>query len=104
LSAQAEVFHSQFVQLMTANTGQYVAAEAANANPLQMLEQQLLNLINTPTNSLVGRPLIGNGANGAPGADGQGGGLLIGNGGSGGVGTAAHPGGGNGGPAGLFGN
>ena len=80
LSAQAEAFHSRLVQLLTANAGQYAAAEAASANPLQMLELQLLDAINAPILALLGRPLIGNGANGAPGADGQGGGLLIGNG------------------------
>ncbi len=98
LSAQATAFHEQFARLMSAGAGQYALAEAAAATPLQNLEQQLLNIINTPTNLLLGRPLIGNGANGAPGVDGQAGGLLIGNGGAGGAGTAAHPAGGNGEP------
>ena len=35
LSAQAAMFHDQFVQLMTAGAGQYAAAEAANAVPMQ---------------------------------------------------------------------
>ncbi|MEK0729033.1 hypothetical protein OSH23_24295, partial [Mycobacterium ulcerans] len=49
-----------------------------------------LNLINTPTNALLGRPLIGNGANGAPGTGQAGGpgGILWGNGGAGGSGGA----------------
>jgi PE family len=55
LSAQAEAFHSQFVLLMNAGAAQYAAAEAANANPLQMLQQQLLDLINMPTSQLLGR-------------------------------------------------
>src|SRR5689334_3415317 len=89
LSAQVESFHQQFVALMNSGAAQYAVAEAANANPLQMLQQQLFDLINAPTMSLLGRPLIGNGANGAPGtgADGKGGGLLIGNGGAGGSGS-----------------
>ncbi|VAZ79072.1 PE-PGRS family protein PE_PGRS26 [Mycobacterium persicum] len=91
LSAQAAAFHDQFVALVRAGAGQYAMAEAANASPLQLLEQQLLDVLNAPTTLLLGRPLIGNGANGAPGADGQPGGLLIGNGGAGGSGTTAHP-------------
>ncbi|MGB9306650.1 MAG: PE family protein, partial [Mycobacterium sp.] len=60
-SAQAQGFHQQFVQLLTAGAGAYTAAEAANAGPLQ----PLLDLINAPTQLLLGRPLIGDGANGA---------------------------------------
>jgi len=37
LSAEAAAFHNQFVQLMNAGAGQYAAAEAANASPLQNL-------------------------------------------------------------------
>lgn len=91
LSAQVASFHNQFVALMNTGATQYAMGEAANVSPLQAVEQQLLGVINTPTQLLLGRPLIGNGANGAPGADGQAGGLLIGNGGNGGAGTAAHP-------------
>ncbi len=81
-------------------------------NPAQTLgtdlgqaEQTVLNLINAPTNTLLGRPLIGNGASGAAdtGQAGQPGGLLWGNGGTGGSGAAGHPGG-AGGAAGLIGN
>ena len=64
LSAQAAAFHNQFVQLMNAGAGQYGAAEAANASPLQTVQQDLLNVVNGPTEALLGRPLIGNGANG----------------------------------------
>ncbi|HET7075679.1 MAG TPA: PE family protein, partial [Mycobacterium sp.] len=90
LSAQAAAFHDQFVRLMNAGAGQYGAAEAANASPLQAAEQNLLNAVNAPTQALVGRPLIGNGANGAAGtgANGGAGGILIGNGGAGGSGAA----------------
>jgi PE family len=59
-SAQAAAFHDQFVQLMNAGAGQYAAAEAANASPLQTVQQDLLNVVNAPTEALLGRPLIGN--------------------------------------------
>ncbi|MGV7705393.1 PGRS repeat-containing protein, partial [Mycobacterium kansasii] len=75
-------------------------AEAVNANPLQSVERELLGAINAPTNTLLGRPLIGDGAAGtAANPNGQSGGLLWGNGGNGYNGL-----GGNGGAAGLIGN
>ncbi|WP_141214042.1 PE family protein, partial [Mycobacterium marinum] len=104
LSTQLADFHQQFLQALTGSANSYTAAEAANTNPLQALEQQLLAAINAPTQTLLGRPLIGNGANGAPGQNGADGGLLWGNGGTGGTGDATHPAGGNGGNAGLIGN
>src|SRR6202035_1132973 len=42
LSVQAEAFHTQFLQVMSASASSYAAAEAANASPMQ----QLLDLIN----------------------------------------------------------
>ncbi|POX97336.1 hypothetical protein C3479_24770, partial [Mycobacterium kansasii] len=106
LSARVAAFHGQFVGAVTAAGNAYAAAEAANVAPLQVLEQQVLGVINAPTQLLLGRPLIGNGANAAPGSgqNGGAGGLLFGNGGSGGSGGGTHPGGGNGGDAGLFGS
>src|ERR1700677_3342183 len=79
LSAQASAFHTQFVQTLSGAAGSYASAEAANASPLQAVEQQVLGVINAPTQVLLGRPLIGNGVNGAPGtgANGGGGGTLI---------------------------
>lgn len=108
LSAQAATFHTQLVQTLDAGAGAYAAAEAANAAPLQTLEQDVLGLINAPTNTLLGRPLIGNGADGTTTANGVGtpggaGGILWGNGGDGGASTAAGDPGGAGGPAGLLG-
>jgi hypothetical protein len=102
LSAQAAAFHDRFVQLLNTGASSYAQTEAANA------EQNLLNAVNTPTQALLRRPLIGNGANGAPGTgeDGKSGGILIGNGGAGGSGAsggATGGNGGNGGAAGLFG-
>ncbi|WP_415823681.1 PE family protein, partial [Mycobacterium basiliense] len=61
ISAQAAAFHDRFVQTLSGGASWYGAAEAAN------VEQNLLALINAPTQALLGRPLIGDGANGAPG-------------------------------------
>ncbi|WP_044082164.1 PE family protein, partial [Mycobacterium tuberculosis] len=95
LSAQAALFHEQFVHAMTAGAGAYAGAEAADAAALDVL--------NGPFQALFGRPLIGDGANGAPGQPGGPGGLLYGNGGNGGNGGIGQPGG-AGGDAGLIGN
>uniref|UniRef100_UPI0020791AC4 PE family protein n=2 Tax=Mycobacterium tuberculosis TaxID=1773 RepID=UPI0020791AC4 len=80
LSTQAAAFHQQIVQTLTSTAGAYASAEAAN------VEQQLLGAINAPTMALLGRPLIGHGADGAPGTGqaGGAGGILYGNGGNGG--------------------
>ncbi|ORA93534.1 hypothetical protein BST27_28775, partial [Mycobacterium intermedium] len=88
LSAQAAVFHGQFVRSLTEAGNAYAIAEAANAQPLQMVEQAVLDVINTPSQLLLGRKLIGDGAGGAPGTGQAGapGGLLWGNGGAGGNG------------------
>jgi hypothetical protein len=102
LSAQAAGFHERFVQALNGAAGSYAAADAANASPLQAA----LNAINAPAEALMGRPLIGNGANGtATHPDGGEGGLLYGNGGNG-FDNTATPGavGGAGGDAGLIGN
>lgn len=60
ISAQAATFHAQFVQTLSAGAGAYANAEAAN------VQQSLLNAINAPTQALLGRPLIGDGATGLP--------------------------------------
>ncbi|RUP06293.1 MAG: PE family protein [Mycobacterium sp.] len=108
LNAQAAAWHSQFVQTLTAASKGYAAAEAGSAATLQTLGQDLLDIINAPTNALLGRPLIGPGADGTTNAQGIGtpggaGGILIGSGGNGGTSTAAGAAGGAGGPAGLIG-
>ncbi|WP_186241350.1 PE family protein, partial [Mycobacterium simulans] len=69
LSTQAAAFHAAFEQALAAGAGSYASAEAAAATPLQ----ELLNVINAPFLTLTGRPLIGNGANGAPGTGADGG-------------------------------
>ncbi|WP_373425107.1 PE family protein, partial [Mycobacterium simiae] len=104
LNNQAALFHQRFVQALTAAGNAYGAAEALNSTPLQALERDLLGLINAPTQALLGRPLIGDGAHAtAPGQAGGAGGLLWGNGGNGAPGTAGITGG-AGGAAGLIGN
>ena len=108
LGAQAAAFHDQFVQALNAAGGSYAAAEAANASPLEIAEQAVLNVINAPTQALLGRPLIGDGAAGGTvsgaGQPGGAGGLLYGNGGAGGASTVAGVAGGAGGTAGLIGS
>ncbi|WP_082277198.1 PE family protein, partial [Mycobacterium ostraviense] len=94
VSAQTALFHEQFVQLLSGGGLLYAMTEAANASPLQVLEQDLLAAINAPTLYLFQRPLIGNGANGAlPGQPGAPGGFLVGNGGDGAAGAAGQAGG-----------
>jgi PE family len=103
LSAQAAAFHQQFVQLINAGASSYAAAEAASASSLHAATQDSLSAINAPFEALLGRPLIGNGAD-APagsGANGGNGGLLWGNGGDGGSGGPGQNGG-RGGDGGLL--
>ncbi len=66
LSAQAALFHEQFVQTLLHSASAFAGAEAANGSSLQNLKQDLLGLINAPSYALTGRPLI------APGAPGTG--------------------------------
>ncbi|POY10308.1 PE family protein, partial [Mycobacterium kansasii] len=99
LSVQATAFHEQFVQAVSTGAGAYLQTELANA------EQNLLNGINAPVQAALGRPLIGNGADGtAANPNGGAGGLLYGNGGNGFSQTKAGAAGGAGGAAGLIGN
>ncbi|BDN81080.1 PE-PGRS family protein [Mycobacterium pseudoshottsii JCM 15466] len=82
LANQLMAFHDQFAQALTAGASAYTGAEATNASPLQTVEQNALGLINAPTQTLLGRPLIGDGAAGtATNPNGGAGGLLYGNGG-----------------------
>ncbi|KAF3417715.1 PE family protein, partial [Mycobacterium tuberculosis variant bovis] len=81
ISAQVAAYHQRFVQASSTGAGAYASAEATAA------EQIVLGVINAPTQALLGRPLIGDGANattpgGAGGAGGSGGGT----GGAGGAG------------------
>ncbi len=83
-AAQVAAFHSRFVQALTAGAGAYAFAEAANASPLQ----SAMGAVSASAQTLLSRPLIGNGANATtPGGNGGDGGWLFG---SGGNGTAAQ--------------
>ena len=106
LSAQAAAFHAKFVQALNSAGSAYAAAEAANASPLQAVVQTAQSLaVFSPVAAATGRPLVGNGADGAAGTGqaGKAGGWLYGNGGAGGSGAPGLPGG-KGGDAGLIGN
>ncbi|WP_107134284.1 PE domain-containing protein [Mycobacterium tuberculosis] len=105
ISAQVAAYQERFVLALSQAGSTYAVAEAASATPLQQIEQALLGVINTPTEALVGRKLIGDGAHGAPGTGqaGGAGGILWGNGGNGGSGAPGQAGG-AGGAAGLIGN
>jgi PE family len=103
LSARAAVFHAEFVQALNSAGGAYAAAEgASSSNLLQDLVGAAQPFgVFSPVELLTGRPLFGNGANGAPGtlfgdaAGGNGGdgGWIIGNGGNGGNSVAGAAGG-----------
>jgi hypothetical protein len=109
LSTQAAAFHAEFVRTLNAGANAYAAVEAANATPLQNLEQGIQRLaVFSPVLDLTGRPLFGPGTNGTTtvtgvGTPGGGGGWLIGNGGDGGDSFAQGVQGGAGGEAGLIG-
>lgn len=66
ISAQVAAYQQRFVLALSQAGSTYAVAEAASATPLQQIEQALLGVINTPTEALVGRKLIGDGAHGAP--------------------------------------
>jgi PE-PPE domain/PE family len=58
LSAEAAEFHEQLVQALGASAGSYVAAESANAAALlQTARQDIVNAVNTTSQSLLGRSL-----------------------------------------------
>ncbi|WP_031694944.1 PE family protein, partial [Mycobacterium tuberculosis] len=86
IARQMAAFHDQFTLALTSSAGAYASAEATN------VEQQVLGLINAPTQALLGRPLIGKaggaGGAGANGGAGGNGGWLYGSGGNGGAGGA----------------
>ncbi len=101
ISAQVAAYQERFVLALSQAGSTYAVAEAASATPLQ----NVLDAINAPVQSLTGRPLIGDGANGIDGTGqaGGNGGWLWGNGGNSGSGAPGQAGG-AGGAAGLIGN
>ncbi|EUA11438.1 PE family protein [Mycobacterium kansasii 732] len=60
-SEDAAWLHQQFVDALNGSAIKYATTELENA------ERNVLHIVNEPTEYLFGRPLIGNGANGAPG-------------------------------------
>ncbi|WP_415624110.1 PE family protein, partial [Mycobacterium intermedium] len=99
LNTQVSAFHRQFLLALNSAAGTYASAEAAASVPLL---DEVLGVINAPTQLLLGRPLIGDGAPGTEASpNGGAGGLLIGNGGAGYSSTTPGVGGGAGGAAGL---
>lgn len=101
LNTQLSAFQQQFVLLLGSSAGSYATAEASAASVLD----PVLGIINAPTQLLLGRPLIGDGAAGtAASPNGGAGGLLWGNGGNGYSQTVAGVAGGAGGSAGFVGN
>ncbi len=98
ISAQVAAYQERFVLALSQASSTYAVAEAASATPLQ----NVLDAINAPVQSLTGRPLIGDGANGIDGTGqaGGNGGWLWGNGGNGGSGAPGRPAGGGRGGAG----
>ncbi len=64
LSAQAAYFHEQFVQLMNGGAAQYALAEAANASPLQTIQQGALSGAGAPSSQALtaGQSVIGSAA------------------------------------------
>jgi hypothetical protein len=53
LSAQAAYFHEQFVQLLNVGATHYALAEAANASPLQTIEQGVLSVTGAPSSQTL---------------------------------------------------
>ncbi|WP_421845749.1 PE-PPE domain-containing protein [Mycobacterium sp.] len=107
-SMRAVAFHDSFVQAVSASAEAYATAEAASVSLLQSVHTDALNAVNAHTEALIGRPLIGDGADGGTvdgvGQPGGAGGILFGSGGAGGISTNVGVAGGVGGAAGLFGN
>ncbi|WP_139825559.1 PE family protein, partial [Mycobacterium conspicuum] len=111
LSAASARFHAEFARLLGSGGAAYAAAEAASADPLTSLVGFFQQFgVFSPVELATGRPLFGNGANGAAGTGqaGADGGWIIGNGGNGGSGGISADGvngqaGGAGGSAGLWG-
>lgn len=86
LSAQAALFHQQFVQLMSGGAAQYALAEAANATPLQIVEQGVMSGVSAPMQALAAVPASGSSTTGALTAAASGAPASFGAGGSGATG------------------
>lgn len=69
LSAQAALFHDQFVQLMSGGGAQYALTEAANASPLMAAGQAVASGVTAPLQAVAAAPAAGAGATGVLAAD-----------------------------------
>jgi hypothetical protein len=103
VAGQVATSYEQFARSLTASVNSYAAAEATNFGLLT----PLTDLINQPFQTLTGRPLVGDGANGYTTPQGVGtaggpGGWLLGNGGHGGDSTYGGMRGGAGGAGGFL--
>jgi hypothetical protein len=86
LSAQAALFHQQFVELMSGGSAQYALTEAANASPLQTVEQGVTSGISAPTQAAASASPTGGSASWVPAAAPSSGSGVFGSGGSGAAG------------------
>lgn len=59
LSAQAALFHDQFVQLMSGGAAQYALTEAANASPLMAAGQGVMSGVTAPLQAVAAAPAAG---------------------------------------------
>ena len=84
LGARAAVFHAEFVQALRGAGGGYGAAEATGAAALASVGVR--RVYDAPTEAVMERPLVGDGANGtAAHPNGYDGGIVSGNGGARGI-------------------
>ncbi|MEK1260204.1 PE family protein, partial [Mycobacterium ulcerans] len=90
LAGQAAALHTQLERVLSAGAVAYAAAETTGTSPLQLA----INAVSAPAQSLLARPIIGNGANATTlGGNGGDGGWLFGSGGNGAAGAAGQAGG-----------
>jgi hypothetical protein len=68
LSAQAALFHQEFVNLMSSGGVQYALAEATNASPLQTVEQGAMSVVSAPAQAAAMAVQASTGAAGGPAA------------------------------------
>ncbi|OBI82789.1 PE family protein [Mycobacterium sp. 1245805.9] len=68
LSAQASLFHQEFVNLMSSGGVQYALAEATNASPLQTVEQGAASALSAPAQAAGVAIQAATGATGSPAA------------------------------------
>ncbi len=65
-TSQAVAFHNDLVAAVAVAADEYGTADVAIASSLKTFEQDVLNALNSPAQTLLGRPLIGDGVDGTP--------------------------------------